>query len=110
MIIENPGFLPSYNGYQNLNFLACIRNKIKKKDILEVIERVGLDPKSKKRVGKYSMGMRQRLGIAQAIMENPSLLILDEPMNGLDNQGVSRYEEIIFKPERRRKDHYSGQS
>ena len=96
VIIENPGFLPSYNGYQNLNFLACIRNKIKKKDILEVIERVGLDPKSKKRVGKYSMGMRQRLGIAQAIMENPSLLILDEPMNGLDNQGVQDMRKLFL--------------
>ena len=96
VIIENPGFLTSYNGYQNLNFLACIRNKIKKKDILEVIERVGLDPKSKKRVGKYSMGMRQRLGIAQAIMENPSLLILDEPMNGLDNQGVQDMRKLFL--------------
>lgn len=96
MIIENPGFLPGYSGYQNLNFLACIRNKIKKKDILAVIERVGLDPKSKKHVGKYSMGMRQRLGIAQAIMEDPSLLILDEPMNGLDNQGVQDIRELLL--------------
>ena len=97
VIIENPGFLPGYSGYQNLSFLACIRNKIKKKEILEVIERVGLDPKSKKHVGKYSMGMRQRLGIAQAIMEDPSLLILDEPMNGLDNQGVQDMRELFLK-------------
>lgn len=97
VIIENPGFLPAYNGYQNLSFLACIRNKIKKQEILDVIARVGLDPKSKKHVGKYSMGMRQRLGIAQAIMENPSLLILDEPMNGLDNDGVQDIRELLLK-------------
>ncbi len=97
VIIESPGFLPGYSGYQNLSFLACIRNKIKKKEILEVIERVGLDPKSTKHVGKYSMGMRQRLGIAQAIMEDPSLLILDEPMNGLDNQGVQDMRELFLK-------------
>lgn len=96
VIIESPGFLPGYSGYHNLSFLACIQNKIKKKDILEVIERVGLDPKSKKHVGKYSMGMRQRLGIAQAIMENPNLLILDEPMNGLDNQGVQDIRKLLL--------------
>ena len=97
VIIENPGFLPGYSGYQNLSFLACIRNKIKKKEILDVIERVGLDSKSKKHVGKYSMGMRHRLGIAQANMEDPELLILDEPMNGLDNQGVQDMRELFLK-------------
>lgn len=97
IIIESPGFLPNYSGYQNLVFLASIRNKIKKADILKVIERVGLDPKSKKRVGKYSMGMRQRLGIAQAIMENPDLLILDEPMNGLDNEGVQDIRKLLLE-------------
>ncbi len=97
VIIENPGFLPNYNGYQNLSFLACIRNKIKKPEIVAVIKRVGLNPRSRKHVGKYSMGMRQRLGIAQAIMENPSLLILDEPMNGLDNQGVQDIRELLLK-------------
>ena len=60
------------------------------------MERVGLDPDSKKKVGKYSLGMRQRLGIAQAIMENPDILILDEPMNGLDNQGVEDVREILL--------------
>ena len=97
IIIENPGFLPSYSGYYNLNFLAMINKKIGKNEILKAIERVGLDPKSKKHVGKYSMGMRQRLGIAQAIMENPELLILDEPMNGLDNQGVQDIRKLLLE-------------
>lgn len=95
VIIENPGFLPGYSGYQNLSFLAGIRKKISGKDIMEVMKRVGLDPKSNKRVGKYSLGMKQRLGIAQAIMEDPSLLILDEPMNGLDNQGVQEVRTLL---------------
>lgn len=97
VIIETPGFLPEYTGYQNLSFLADIRRKIKKEDIYEVIKRVGLDPTSKKQVGKYSMGMKQRLGIAQAIMEDPELLILDEPMNGLDNQGVSDIRKLLLE-------------
>ena len=96
VIIEHPGFLPGYTAYQNLDFLAGIRKKAGKKEILKVIERVGLDPASKKHVGKYSMGMRQRLGLAQAIMENPSLLILDEPMNGLDNRGVEDMRSLLL--------------
>ena len=97
VIIESPGFLPGYSGYQNLSFLAGIRGKIHKKEIRQVLKRVGLDPDSKKHVGKYSMGMRQRLGIAQAIMEEPHLLILDEPMNGLDNHGVKEVRELLLK-------------
>lgn len=103
IIIETPGFLPGYSGYQNLNFLASIRNKIQKKDIVSVLEQVGLDPKSRKRVGKYSMGMRQRLGIAQAIMEDPLILVLDEPMNGLDNQGVMEIRELFLQLKKRGK-------
>ena len=97
VIIETPGFLPNYNAFQNLSFLAGIQNQIGKEEIRQVIQLVGLDPASKKHVGKYSMGMRQRLGLAQAIMENPSLLILDEPMNGLDNQGVEDVRNILLK-------------
>lgn len=87
-IIEVPGFLPNYSGFCNLKFLADIRGRISREDIRRAMKRVGLDPENKKWVSKYSLGMRQRLGIAQAIMEKPKLLILDEPMNGLDNQGV----------------------
>lgn len=97
IIIENPGFISRYNGYKNLEYLAAIRKIIGKEQIRESMERVGLDPDSKKKVGKYSLGMRQRLGIAQAIMENPDILILDEPMNGLDNQGVDDVRNILLK-------------
>ncbi len=96
IIIETPGFLSAYSGYKNLEYLASIKNIIGEKEIKKSMERVGLDPNSKKKVGKYSLGMRQRLGIAQAIMENPDILILDEPMNGLDNQGVEDVREILL--------------
>ena len=95
-IIEAPGFLPNYSGYKNLRFLANIRRKIGKAEILNVLKTVGLDPESRKHVGKYSLGMRQRLGIAQAIMEDPEILILDEPMNGLDNAGVQDIRALLL--------------
>ena len=96
-IIETPGFLPGYSARQNLQFLAGIRRKIGKKEIDAAIRKVGLDPEAKKHVGKYSLGMRQRLGIAQAIMENPNLIILDEPMNGLDKKGIEDVKELLLK-------------
>lgn len=96
-IIEAPGFLPNYSGYKNLRFLANIRWKIGKEEILNVLKTVGLDPESRKHVGKYSLGMRQRLGIAQAIMEDPEILILDEPMNGLDNAGVQDIRALLLE-------------
>ena len=95
IIIETPGFLPNITGVKNLEILASLNKKIGLADIAESIRRVGLDPQSKTPVGKYSLGMRQRLGIAQAIMENPSLLILDEPMNGLDKHGVAEMRKLI---------------
>ena len=94
-IIETPGFLPGYSARQNLQFLAGIRRKIGKKEIDEAIRKVGLDPEAKKHVGKYSLGMRQRLGIAQAIMEGQDILILDEPFNALDYKTYEDVKTII---------------
>ena len=88
IIIETPGFIPFYSGYKNLKLLADLRKKITADDVRNTMKTVGLDPELKRHVRKYSLGMRQRLGLAQAIMENPELLILDEPMNGLDKDGV----------------------
>lgn len=87
ILIEEPGYLSCYSGYKNLKFLADINRKADKDQIHNVLYKVGLDPTSKKPVSKYSMGMKQRLGIAQAIMDHPDILLLDEPMNGLDDQG-----------------------
>lgn len=97
IIIETPGFLPNYSAIGNLMLLAKIRNRVTKKEISGVIEKVGLDPDSRKHVGKFSMGMKQRLGIAQAIMENPSLLVLDEPFNGLDIAGVQDMRKLLLE-------------
>lgn len=96
-IIETPGFLYNYSGYNNLRFLAGINRKIGKEQIRDAIKMVGLDPDSKKHVGRYSLGMRQRLGLAQALMENPELLLLDEPMNALDKHGVAEMRELFKK-------------
>lgn len=97
LIIETPGFLPNFSGFSNLWQLAKIHGKIGKDDVRAVIKKVGLDPDEKKHVGKYSLGMRQRLGIAQAIMEDPDILILDEPMNGLDKNGVEDMRELLLQ-------------
>ncbi len=96
IIIETPGFIPYYSGYRNLKVLAAINNRISRKDIENAMYQVGLDPTMKKRVATYSLGMRQRLGIAQAIMEDPSLIILDEPFNGLDKHGVEEMREYFL--------------
>lgn len=95
LIIETPGFLPNVTGLKNLEILASLNKKIGLEEIAAAIRRVGLDPLMKKPVGKYSLGMRQRLGIAQAIMEDPALLILDEPLNGLDKHGVREMRQLI---------------
>ncbi len=97
VIIEQPRFIPYLSGYRNLKLLADINNNVGKKEIIDTLEKVGLSYKSKKWVGKYSLGMKQRLSIAQAIMENPSILILDEPMNGLDSEGVKMFRNCILK-------------
>lgn len=96
VIIETPGFLPFESGFSNLKYLASIRGIISDEEIKRAISSVGLNPDDRKHVGKYSLGMRQRLGLAQAIMENPDLLILDEPMNGLDKDGVSDMRKYLL--------------
>lgn len=97
IIIEDPGFLRNWSAYHNLEFLYTIRNKKDKSYLCSVLKRVGLDPKLKRPVGKFSLGMRQRLAIAQAIMEDPGILILDEPMNGLDKNGVTEIRGLLLK-------------
>lgn len=97
VIIENPGFLANYNAFKNLKFLAALKGKITDDQIRDTIRLVGLNPDSKKKVGKFSLGMRQRLGIAQAIMENPEILILDEPFNGMDKNGTKEIRELLLR-------------
>ena len=96
IIIETPGFIPYYSGYKNLKLLAGLNNKIGKNEVREAMKKVGLDPDLKRHVKKYSLGMRQRLGLAQAIMENPNILVLDEPFNGLDKDGVKAMREYLL--------------
>lgn len=95
-IIETPGFIPYYSGYKNLKLLAGLNNKIGKEQVRESMQQVGLDPDLRRHVRKYSLGMRQRLGLAQAIMENPNVLILDEPFNGLDKDGVKDMRKYLL--------------
>ena len=103
IIIETPGFISYYSGIQNLKVLAGIRRKISTEEIRSAIRRVGLEPNLKLSVKKYSLGMRQRLGLAQAIMENPSVLILDEPMNGLDRCGVEEIRRLLMEQKKQNK-------
>ena len=96
VLIEYPGFLDNLTGFKNLKYLAEIKGIISDKDIEEAIKKVGLDPKDTRKFKKYSLGMKQRLGIAQAIMEDPELIILDEPTNALDIDGVRLINDIIL--------------
>lgn len=97
VIIETPGFVPFYSGYKNLHILAELNCRTGREEIEDAMRTVGLDPGLKRHVKKYSLGMRQRLGIAQAIMEKPQLLILDEPFNGLDKEGVEQMRTYFLK-------------
>lgn len=96
VLIESPGFLMNYSGLFNLELLAAINTKLTRNEIKKVMELVGLGDAIKKRVGAYSLGMRQRLGIAQAIMDDPQIIILDEPFNGLDNEGVYSIRKLLL--------------
>lgn len=101
LLIETPAFLPNQTGLKNLELLAQIKNEIGENDVRTSIKRVGLNPDDKRSFRKYSLGMKQRLGIACAIMEKPDIIILDEPINALDEKGVAQICEII-KEERDR--------
>ncbi|ADD02080.1 MULTISPECIES: ABC transporter ATP-binding protein [Thermoanaerobacter] len=101
LIIENVGFWEQWTGFQNLKFLASIKNIITDEDIKTAIKRVGLDPNDKRPYKKYSLGMKQRLGIAQAIMEKPQLLVLDEPTNSLDEEGIKLVRNILLEEKER---------
>lgn len=97
VLIEYPGFLNSYTGFQNLKMLASLNNFIDDNRIKEAIRLVGLDPEDKRKYRKYSLGMKQRLGIAQAIMEEPDLIILDEPTNALDSEGIEELKKLLLE-------------
>lgn len=103
VIIETPGFIPNLTGIRNLRILADLNKRIGGKEVREAMEKVGLDADLKKPVAAYSLGMRQRLGIAQAIMEDPEFLILDEPFNGLDKHGVADIRTLLLELKERGK-------
>lgn len=94
-VIETPGFLNYLSGYENLKILASIKKKAGRDEITRYMELVELEPKSKKAVKKYSLGMRQRLGLAQVLMEDPDVLILDEPFNGLDKDMMEKMRKVL---------------
>ena len=95
-LIESPGFIEHYSAYDNMQSLASIRKKTGKEEIKSLLEKVGLNPDEKKRVKKYSLGMRQKLGIAMALLDNPDIVILDEPFNALDQKSVLNVKDIIL--------------
>ncbi len=101
LLIENPAFLDGYSGFDNLKILGSIKKIISDVDIRNIIESVGLNPNDHKKYKKYSLGMKQRLGIAAAFMEKPELIILDEPTNALDSDGVEMIKKLIQEHKQR---------
>lgn len=101
VLIENPLFWKNYTGYEILKYLADIRGEIGREEIEYNMERMGLDPMDKRKISKYSLGMRQKLGIIQAVMEKPDILLLDEPLNALDGQSIKRLEKLINEEKER---------
>ena len=97
LLIENPSFINNYTAFENLKTLASIRRRIDDNRIRETLTEIGLDPDDKRKVKKYSLGMKQKLNIAQAVMEHPKLLLLDEPTNGLDKESIERFYEVLKK-------------
>lgn len=95
LLLENPSFLDKYNGYDNLKILADLKGNIDEQEIINTLQNVGLNPRDKKKYYKYSLGMKQRLGIAAAIMGKPDLILLDEPINAIDKDGVSEILKVI---------------
>lgn len=101
ILIENPAFLDHYSGFQNLKLLASLRRRVGDAEIISALEMVGLDPQSRKKYKKYSLGMKQRLGIAGAVFEKPEILILDEPTNALDEAGILLLKRIVKQEKER---------
>ena len=101
VLIENPAFIDSYTGYDNLKMLASIQNRIGDEQIRKALEDIGLDPDDKRTYRKYSLGMKQKLGIAAAVMENPDIIILDEPINALDEVSVEKVHDILEEQKKR---------
>lgn len=101
MLIENPAFLDGYTAAQNLRLLAGIRKKVTEERIREVLEQVGLGYEDKRKYRQFSLGMKQRLGIAGAVLEHPQLLLIDEPTNALDTDGVEMVQELLLEEKKR---------
>ena len=101
VLIENPSFLPGCTGYENLEILASIQRKIGREEICEAMIAVGLRPEDKRKYRKYSLGMKQKLGIAAAVMEHPDIIILDEPINAIDEEGVVLVEKLLEHEKKR---------
>lgn len=101
VIIETPSFWKQFSGFENLKMLAAIQGKITDVEIAESLRRVGLDPNDKRPVKKYSLGMKQRLAIAQGIMEKPDLIVFDEPTNALDEEAINLLRQILIEEKAR---------